>query len=187
MLVEGSAEFLTGLRKLLLQLVGLEGDGIPFVLESGEEGGDGGEGRRTWANGALCLELDKVVGGELFAVDGVGAMLGNVCLNQTLLENISCGRVSCGARRDSLAMDKPLFFDATGTCGASPETRLWSVEMIERWRRAYLTCAQHFGRGLLGTGAIAWSYWQRSAQVNRNFLGANAPRLSDLVKHAEPR
>ena len=42
MLVQGGSEFFPRARELFLQVVGLEGEGIPFVLEGGEEGGDGG-------------------------------------------------------------------------------------------------------------------------------------------------
>lgn len=130
MLVEGRAELLPSLRKLLLKLVCLEGNGVPFVLKGSEERGNRSKSRGTRADDALGFELDQVIYSELLAIDGVGAMLSNVCVNQALLEDVSCGRVSFGARQQSLEIYGPLFLDATGTCGASPETARGSAEAI---------------------------------------------------------
>lgn len=39
-LVEGVRKLIACLRELLLQLEGLQGEGVPFILEGGQEGGD---------------------------------------------------------------------------------------------------------------------------------------------------
>ncbi len=88
-LVQRRAELLSCLRKLLLQLERLERYGVPLVLEGGQEGGDRGEGGRAWTDDARGLELDEVVGRQFFAVDWVRAVLGDVGLDQALLEDIA--------------------------------------------------------------------------------------------------
>lgn len=56
--VEGSAELLPRLGQLLLQLKCLEDERIPFGLERGQEGGDGGVGWWPGSHHARLLELD---------------------------------------------------------------------------------------------------------------------------------
>lgn len=185
MLVQSSAELLARLCELLLQLVRLEGDGIPFVLEGGEEGGDGGERRRAGTDDALRLELDKVIRGKLLAIDGVGAVLGDVRFDQTLLEDISCGSVSCCSRVKQLGMYEPLFLDATGTCGASPETELSSAELAKARRGARLTCAQHSGGGCWVWGATAWSLPVAERACEQELLGSKHAKIFDEAKPAK--
>lgn len=47
MLVERGGELLARPRKLLLEVIRLEREGVPFILEGGEEGGDGCESGRA--------------------------------------------------------------------------------------------------------------------------------------------
>ena len=67
----------------------LEDERIPLILEGGEEGGDGGELGRTRLGQAALLEVYEVVGGELLAIDGVGAVLSDVSFNEPLFEDVA--------------------------------------------------------------------------------------------------
>lgn len=86
-LVEGIGQLVACLRQLLLELEGLEGQGVPLVLEGRQEGGDGGQGGRPRAHDAGGLDGQEVFEVELIAGDGVLAVLLDVLLDQPLLEN----------------------------------------------------------------------------------------------------
>jgi len=88
-LVEGSAELLSRLRQLLLERVRLEDEGVPLVLEGIEERRYRREVRRARRDDLRRLELDQVLDGQVLARDGVGVVLGDVCLDQALLENVA--------------------------------------------------------------------------------------------------
>lgn len=70
-LVESVCELLTGLRQLFPQFESLKGQGIPFVLEGREEGGDRGQGGRPGSHDAGGLDGEEVFEVELVAGDGV--------------------------------------------------------------------------------------------------------------------
>lgn len=93
MLVKGRAEFAPCLCQVLLESVCFESQRIPFFLEDAEKRRDGCEGRWPRADNALRLDIDEIVGGELFAVDRILAILGNVCLNKPLLKDTACSDV----------------------------------------------------------------------------------------------
>lgn len=90
MLVKRRAEFAPCLCQVLLQSVCFEGQRIPFFLKNAEKRRDGRECGWSRADNALRLDVDEVVGGELFAVDRILAVLGNVCLDEALFENTAC-------------------------------------------------------------------------------------------------
>lgn len=106
MLVQCCRELLSSLRELLAQSVSFECESVPFVLEGREEGGDRGECGRSWANNpGRCgtvswgqsegrkegergtFELNQISRGQLLAGDGILAVLGDVGLYQTFLED----------------------------------------------------------------------------------------------------
>jgi hypothetical protein len=87
-LVERRAELLSCLRQLLLERVCLEHNGVPLVLEGAEQRGDRREVRRTRGDDLRRLQLNQVLDGELFAGDGICVVLGDVCLDQALLEDV---------------------------------------------------------------------------------------------------
>lgn len=87
MLIQCRAEFTPRLCQVLLQGVCFEGQRIPFFLENAEKRRDGCEGGWSRADNALRLDIDQIIGGELFAVDRILAVLGNVRLNEALLED----------------------------------------------------------------------------------------------------
>lgn len=58
-------------------------------MENAEKRRDRREGRWSRADNALRLDVDEIVRGEVFAVNRVLAILGNICLNKALLENTS--------------------------------------------------------------------------------------------------
>jgi hypothetical protein len=90
MLIEGSAQLAPCLCQILLQGVCFQSERIPLLLEDTEQRGDGGEGWRSGSNNALRLDIDQIVGGELFAIHRILAILGNVGLNKALLEYTAC-------------------------------------------------------------------------------------------------
>lgn len=87
MLVESISQLVACLRELLLELEGLQGKGVPFVLEGRQEGGDRGQGGWSGFHDAGGLDGKEVFEVELFAGDGVLAILLNVLLDQSLLED----------------------------------------------------------------------------------------------------
>lgn len=97
-LVQRCAQLLSCLRKLLLERVCLEDNGVPLVLEGAEERGDGCEVRWAWGDDLRRLELDQILDREILARDGVGVHFGDVRLDEALLEDIATL-----ARRDGLA------------------------------------------------------------------------------------
>lgn len=90
MLIERSAQLAPRLCQVLLQGICFQSERIPLLLEYTEQRGDGGEGGRSGSNNALRLDIDQIVGGELFAIDRVLAIFGNIGLNEALLENTAC-------------------------------------------------------------------------------------------------
>jgi hypothetical protein len=90
MLIERSAQLAPCLCQVLLQGVCFQSKRIPFLLEYTEQRRDGSEGGRSGSNNALRLDIDQIVGGEFFAIHRVLAILGNVGLNEALLENTAC-------------------------------------------------------------------------------------------------
>lgn len=170
MLIEGSAELLAGLRKLLLQLIRFKGDGIPFVLESCEEGGNRSECRRARANDALGLELDKVVGGKLFAVDGISTVLGNIRLDQTLLENVSCGRVSSGASLNGASRwTNRSSSTRRGPAALRQKLKNGQQQQLKRGASVH-TCAQHLGGVCWVWVAAGRSCLQQSARKETSWV-----------------
>jgi hypothetical protein len=83
-------------------------------LENSEKRRDGCEGRGSGSDNALRLELDQIVGGKLLAVNGIFAMLGNVCLNEALFKYAAyfIMRLMSCAQGD---FDLPLLVETTGT------------------------------------------------------------------------
>ena len=68
----------------------------------------------------------------------------NVCLNQALLVNIAWGQLVFCIEVEVLVAFLPLFEEATGCCGASPETA--SCQSHHQTMGVFvgkLTCAQH--------------------------------------------
>ena len=66
---------------------------IPLLLEDVEERRDGSKSGGPRSDDALGFDIDQLVGGELFAVHRVLSMLGDISLNETLLEDIACGGI----------------------------------------------------------------------------------------------
>lgn len=81
MLVERIGQFVPCLRELLLQLEGLQREGVPFVLEGRQEGGNRGEGGRARLHDSGGLDKEEVFEVELFAGDRVLAVLLDVFLD----------------------------------------------------------------------------------------------------------
>lgn len=78
--VKRRAQLLSRFRKLLLELVGLEDDRIPLVLEGGKERRNRCEGWWPGLDRARLLQVEQVVDCEVFAIDGIGAVLRDVSL-----------------------------------------------------------------------------------------------------------
>src|ERR1700753_3581035 len=93
-LVQCRAKLLSRLRQLLLQCIGLEGNGIPFILKGGEEGRYGGQSWRSRSDCSRSLELDEIVCCQLLAADRIRAILGYVGLYELLLKDVACESVS---------------------------------------------------------------------------------------------
>lgn len=85
MLVERRSELLACARQLLLQVIRLESQVVPFRLEGRQQRGDGRQGRRAGANDAGRGDGQEVVGREGVAGVGLGAVLVDVGLDETLL------------------------------------------------------------------------------------------------------
>jgi hypothetical protein len=115
MLVERRAQLAPCLCQVLLESICFKGERIPLFLEYTEERGDGGEGRRARPDHALGLDIDQIVGGHLFAVDRIFAILGNVCLNEALLEDTACSDVRWVLCAKGGWGDIPLLEETTGT------------------------------------------------------------------------
>lgn len=60
MLVECIGQLVPCLGELLLKLEGLQREGVPFVLEGRQEGGDRGEGGRARLHDAGGLDREEV-------------------------------------------------------------------------------------------------------------------------------
>ena len=113
MLIECCAELLPGLCELLFEGIGRQRQGIPFILEDGQERGYRGKGRGSRSDGVRGFEADKVFGGKIFVCHRIGAILGYISLDETSLEHVAW---SCEHRTESLRKHSiPLFFDATGS------------------------------------------------------------------------
>ena len=63
MLIQGRGELFSRAGELLLEVICLEGEVVPFVLEGGEQRGDGGECGRARADDARGVDGEEVFGG----------------------------------------------------------------------------------------------------------------------------
>jgi len=115
MLIERRAQLTPCLYQVLLESICFKSERIPLFLEYTEKRGNGGESRRARSNNVLGLDIDEIVGGQLFAVDRIFAVLGNVRLNEAFLEDTAYSNV----RRVLCAKgdwgDLPLLGETTGT------------------------------------------------------------------------
>ena len=82
-------QFLSRRMQLLLKSISSEHLCVPFVLKGREQARYGGERRWPRLHDACLLQLDEIVNAKLFAVDRVGAVLGDVSFNQATLEDIA--------------------------------------------------------------------------------------------------
>lgn len=85
MLVESRRKLLPCLCELLPEVVGLERKRIPLVLECGEQRRDGCEGRRARSDDSRGVDGEEVVRGQRIAGAGLGAVLIDVLLDESLL------------------------------------------------------------------------------------------------------
>jgi hypothetical protein len=90
MLIQRGGEFLTRARQLLLEVVGLKRQGVPFVLECGEQRGDRGQRRGSRSHNARGLEGKEVLWGELVTSAGLGPVFFDVLLDEALLVDNAC-------------------------------------------------------------------------------------------------
>jgi hypothetical protein len=91
-------------------------------LESREEGGNRGEGWGSRSDYSGGFEVDEICDFQLLSVHWVFMVLRNILLDQALLVDIAWVQsVSRSVLRAVLSI-LPDFDDATGCCGASPET-----------------------------------------------------------------
>lgn len=86
-LVQSRRELLTGAGQLLLQVIRLERQRVPFVLEGREEGGDRCQRWGSWPDNVRLGEGEEVVGRQGFAGSGLGAILRDVLFDEALLED----------------------------------------------------------------------------------------------------
>ena len=110
---------------MLSQRVGFQRERVPLVLEDGEEGGDGGQGGRAWADSAGGFQVDEVGGGEVFAGDGIFAVLRDVGFYETFFEDVALDGMLAMQRYNNESgfdLGVPDFAEATGTWGLSPDT-----------------------------------------------------------------
>ena len=154
-LVQRRAEFLPRLSQLLAQRVRLQRQRVPLVLEHRQQRRDRRQRRRPRPDDARRPQVDQVLDRQLLARDGVLAILGDVCLDEPFLEHVACAAVSfplLGVARSGI----PLLREATGACGASPETARVSggaptglgdgsetyLRTALRWQRALWGCSR---------------------------------------------
>lgn len=125
-LVQRRGQLFPRAGQLFAQVVRLEGEAVPLVLKGGQQRGYRRQRRRTRAGDARGADGEEVVGREGVAGAGLGAVLIDVLLDQSLLVNDAWGLLAREKRRERHGCggycDEPDFLDATGSCGASPET-----------------------------------------------------------------
>jgi hypothetical protein len=92
--------------------------------------------RRSWSDGLRGFEIDQIVNCQAVSSRRLGAILGYVGLDQTLLIDIACV-VSDSRPRKAIHRDSPDFVDTTGTWGASPETGALSASFTIYKATAY--------------------------------------------------
>lgn len=90
MLIQRRGELLTRASQLLLEVVRLKRQSVPFVLECGEQRGDRGQRRRSRPHDARGLEGEEVLWGELVAGPRLGSVLFDVLLDEALLVDDAC-------------------------------------------------------------------------------------------------
>ena len=88
-LVERVTELLAGGLQLLPEGEGVQHHGVPLILQRLEDGRDGGGRGRLRLDEWRGLEGDELLHAERLLVDGVGAVLGDVLLDETLLEDLA--------------------------------------------------------------------------------------------------
>jgi len=67
------------------------------------------------------FDSNQVINSKLFIRDGIFAILCNICLNQSPLEDIPYGILVLGLQR-ATSRDLPDLLEMTGSCGDSPDT-----------------------------------------------------------------
>jgi hypothetical protein len=80
-LVQGSRQLLSRLLQLLSDCESLERQRVPFVLEGGEEGGNGSERWWAWSHDSGGFEVDEVGDFEFFPIYRVFVILRNIRLD----------------------------------------------------------------------------------------------------------
>ena len=90
MLIQRGGELLARARQLLLEVVRLKRQSVPFVLECGEQRGDRGQRRGSRSHDARGLQGEEVLWGELVVGSGLGSVLFDVLLDEALLEDDAC-------------------------------------------------------------------------------------------------
>lgn len=86
-LVQGRCELFARASELLLQIVAFEGQGVPFILESGEQCRDGRQRRRARSDDGSLRQGEEVVFGKGLAGARLGPILLDVLFDQALLED----------------------------------------------------------------------------------------------------
>jgi hypothetical protein len=84
-LVQRCGKFFPGARELLLDVICLEGQRVPFVLEGREEGWDRCEGRRTRSDDTRRVDREEVICGQSLARIRLGGMFVDILFDKALL------------------------------------------------------------------------------------------------------
>src|SRR3569833_61644 len=84
-LVQGRSQLLPRARQLLLQIVRLEGQRVPLVLERRQEGGYGGQSRRSRSDYPAGLEREQVFDIQLVVGAGFFSVFIDVLFDEALL------------------------------------------------------------------------------------------------------
>jgi hypothetical protein len=94
MLVQCCGKLLPGARELLLEVICLESERVPFILEGREEGWDGCEGRRTRSNDTRRMDREEIIGGQGLSRIGLCGMFVDVLFDKALLVDNTCDRLA---------------------------------------------------------------------------------------------
>mmetsp|Transcript_49088 Transcript_49088/g.72925 ORF Transcript_49088/g.72925 Transcript_49088/m.72925 type:complete len:286 (+) Transcript_49088:752-1609(+) len=89
MLVECLGQLLAKSLQVFLQSVRFQHCGVPFLLKEGQNAWDAGGCKITRCDGAVCLDSDQVIHGQVFARDGAFVTRCQVLLDQALLEHMA--------------------------------------------------------------------------------------------------
>lgn len=85
MLVQRRGKFFPSARELLLEVICLEGQRVPFVLEGREKGWDRCEGRRTRSDDTRRVDREEIICGQSLARIRLGGMFVDILFDKALL------------------------------------------------------------------------------------------------------